>query len=235
MQISQNIARSIVNVSRDVRQLGVDDRNKHGGYDFVSVDKFYAAVGPIMAQHGLATLSDVVSSEIIETDSDDKVRLHLFVQYDIYLIHESGDVHGPIRRDVTVVASGPQSYAAAESFAMKYFLRSTFKIPTGDKDDADLQEKVDLPVKARPPASAKSGVDSAVKMFVEEIRAKLEGGVTPEEFFAWSGEAKNAQRLRKLKSGAFDHVEGATDIVKAINKLYALAAAAGSEVPRENP
>ena len=142
--MSPSIAAAIVAVCRDVRQLGADDRNNHGGYNFVSVDKFYAAIGPVMAKYGLATLANVARSEVVESVGDNnKVKSHLHTEWELYLIHEDGSMYGPVRRDVTVIAAGPQAYASAESFVTKYFLRSTFKIPTGDSMKDNSGNKID--------------------------------------------------------------------------------------------
>lgn len=222
-QISPNLAAAIVAVCREVRQLGADDRNKHGGYNFVSVDKFYAAVGPIMASHGLSTIAHMARSEVVETTNDDgKTRSHLHTEWDIFLIHESGDVYGPVRRDVTVVASGPQAYASAESFITKYFLRSTFKIPTGDKDDADLQEATPIPARrasAPTPTNGSSAANDRIRQFVTEVNERLDqlNNSLP-DFVDWVNSNPTVdQRLNKLDSGSFDHIEG----VKALRDRIA--------------
>jgi len=234
MQMSPSIAAAIVAVCRDVRQLGADDRNKHGGYNFVSVDKFYAAIGPVMAKHGLATFANVARSEIVESVNDEgKTKSHLHMEWELYLIHEDGSVYGAVRRDVTVIASGPQAYAAAESFVTKYFIRSTFKIPTVDKDDADLHEQEPLPQSgSRGPNQTSGGglpkavkgvnkMDEAVLSFMEEIQRKLDSGISAGDFFRWSGETKNSLRLRRIREGEFDHLPGVAELTANINRLYA--------------
>lgn len=237
MQMSPSIAAAIVAVCRDVRQLGADDRNKHGGYNFVSVDKFYAAIGPVMAKHGLATFANVARSEIVESVNDDgKTKSHLHMEWELYLLHEDGSVYGAVRRDVTVIASGPQAYAAAESFVTKYFIRSTFKIPTGDKDDADLHEQEPLPQSgSRGPnqmSKAVKGVnkmDEAVLSFMAEVQGKLDSGISAGDFFRWSGETKNSLRLRRIREGEFNHLPGVDVLVANMNRLYASEAGKGDE------
>ena len=226
MQMSPSIAAAIVNVCRDVRQLGADDRNNHGGYNFVSVDKFYASIGPVMAKYGLASLSNIARSEVVESVGDNgKVKSHLHTEWELYLIHEDGSMYGPVRRDVTVVAAGPQAYASAESFVTKYFLRSTFKIPTGDKDDADLHENTPIPARqASPKASLKAGTsktDERVLAFVAEINAVLDTPhFTIADFVEYCASDQTIEdRMAKIDAGAFNHLEAVQKLRQRITDL----------------
>jgi hypothetical protein len=226
MQMSPTIAAAIVSVCRDVRQLGADDRNNHGGYNFVSVDKFYAAIGPVMAKYGLATLANVARSEVVESVGDNnKVKSHLHTEWELYLIHEDGSMYGPVRRDVTVIAAGPQAYASAESFVTKYFLRSTFKIPTGDKDDADLHENTPIPARqASPKASLKAGMsktDERVLAFVAEINAVLDTShFTIADFVEHCASDQTIEdRMAKIDAGVFDHLEAVRKLRQRITDL----------------
>lgn len=228
MHMTPAIAAAIASVCRDVRQLGADERNYHGKYNFVSVDKFYLAVGPLLAKYGLSTLSTVTRAEIVETSNEDgKVRSHLHTSWDIYLVHEDGSVAGPFRRDVTVIASGPQSYASAESFANKYFLRSTFKIPTGDQDDADMSTLDPIPPMsqqmrdhARPPQQisgqkqaqaavppARGAQNERVLAFVREVNAFFDKGNGLPEFVSWCNSDPTVDsRMTKIEGGSLDAI-----------------------------
>ena len=54
------IAQAIIAVKKQVRQIGQDERNEHGKYRYVSVDRFYERIGPMMAEAGIALLIAVV-------------------------------------------------------------------------------------------------------------------------------------------------------------------------------
>lgn len=165
-EMSPKIAAAIVKVAKNIQPIAKASENSHGKYMFTSVDDFYAAVGPLMADAGLFTLANQTESEVTQSTGTDgygktKTALHLRVAYDIFLVHESGEAYGPINRDVTVIASGPQAYAAAESFVTKYFVRNLFKIPTGDYD-IDSDPKTELPV-APAKTSAKASAKAPAK------------------------------------------------------------------------
>jgi len=144
------IAAAIIAVGKRVKQLGEDDRNPQGGYKFVSVDKFYATVGKMMAEAGLALLIDETSTEVrgeTRTDREGQARVSpwLFAQYSLMFMHESGATSAPLRRSVALPISGPQAFGSAQSYIEKQFLRQVFKVPTGEKDADDTAPTEDAP------------------------------------------------------------------------------------------
>ncbi len=148
------IAAAIIAVKGHIRQLGSDERNTHAKYAYVSVDKFYERIGPMMAEAGLALLIDEAASavEISETtDRDGKLRKTpwLFAQYALSFMHESGAVSPPMRRSLAMPINGPQTYGAAQSYIEKQFLRQVFKIPTGEKDADETAQGDDAPARGR--------------------------------------------------------------------------------------
>lgn len=136
LTMPKSVAARVVKVGQNVKKLHRDRHNEFAKYNYTSVDSFYEALGPIMAEAGLFVVLDE-ASVMAE-------KGFLISNYEIYLISEEGDSYGPMRRQVTVKATGPQSYASAQSYAEKYFLRQLFKVPTGEAD-ADAHEKVTLP------------------------------------------------------------------------------------------
>ncbi len=129
------IAAAIIAVKKQVKQLGADDKNEHGRYNFVSVDKFYERIGKLMAEAGLALLIDETVTDV--RASDKSGNPWLFAQYDLTFMHESGVLARPLRRSIALPISGPQAFGAAQSYIEKQFLRQVFKVPTGDKDADD--------------------------------------------------------------------------------------------------
>lgn len=137
------IAKAIVEVKKRIRQLGSDERNEHARYNYVSVDKFYAAVGPLMAEAGLALLINEASSEVRLSDGERKTPW-LFCSYELTFLHESGAMSSlPMSRSLAMPINGPQTYGAAQSYIEKQFLRQVFKVPTGEKDaDETAQDQI---------------------------------------------------------------------------------------------
>lgn len=148
--VPAKVATAVITVMAGIKRLGKDATNHHQKYDFVSIDKFLEAIGPLCAEAGLAIFQDEVSHEIAlkeTTDSYGKVKLAawLTARYGFTLAHLSGQSCGPFYRTVIVPANGAQAFGSAQSYALKQFMRSQFQIPTGDKDDADHNEATPLP------------------------------------------------------------------------------------------
>lgn len=138
------IAAPVVEVCTAVKKAVKEHVNKHGGYKYVSIDKFYEDMGPLLAEHGLIIM---MNERAVESDGK-----WLNLSFDFYIYHKSGKQFGPVTRSQGVLANGPQAYAAAQSFAEKYFMRQLFKIPTGEEDaDGDSQtNKAPIPAKQKP-------------------------------------------------------------------------------------
>ncbi len=147
------VAKGIIKVMAGVKLLGKDATNPFQRYKYTSVDQFYEAIGPLMADAGIFTLLmensiDISKQETTNDRGETKSSMWMSVSYDIYIYHETGVSFGPVQRSIRVLANGAQAYAAATSFVEKYYLRQLFKIPTGEADanvDLDMQDKHILP------------------------------------------------------------------------------------------
>lgn len=134
MTMPPEIAAAIVAVKKQIRRLGVDERNEHARYNYVSVDKFYEIIGPLMADAGLALLINEAESEVRVSEGEKKTPW-LFASYELTFLHESGVMSTlPMSRTLAMPINGPQTYGAAQSYVEKQFLRQVFKVPTGEKD-----------------------------------------------------------------------------------------------------
>lgn len=179
------LASALCEIGAEVKQLGKSEKNKFANYDFVSVDKFYAAIGSLMAQHGVHCIPDCVHSEVIpghvKIDKQGNERQGaplLRERWAFTLLHRGGQCAGPFHRTVTVPAEGAQAHGSSESYAQKQFLRGVFRVPTGDKDDADYQ-------KAEPHAANRSQRKSAAQAKRDgdddTVKAMIDGCETVEE------------------------------------------------------
>lgn len=133
------IAPAIAAAVGQVRKLGKADRNKFDGYDFVSIDKFLELVNPICAANGLFPWVHTDGIELYEnTNSKGSKSTWARFSFHVTLHHASGQSIGPATLIVAVPMNGAQASGSAQSYALKQFFRGVFMIPTGDKDDADL-------------------------------------------------------------------------------------------------
>lgn len=187
------IASGVNKVCTKAKIVVKDHRNTHGGgYAYASVDSFYEDMGPMLAEEGLF----IVMNEAAAV-SDGK---WLMLTFHIYIFHTSGKAFGPIVRTQGVLANGPQAYAAAQSYAEKYFLRQLFKIPTGEAEaDADSQKKEPIPVSKKPDPDYSKERDLLIKV--------LQGCADVEALDSWG--VDNANGIKKLPKADYDAVSKA--------------------------
>lgn len=150
-QIPREIAGAIIQVMRGVKQLGFDENNPHAKYNYASIDKFLLHFGPACAEAGITFMLDEVSVEVraVEGRRDDRsgeqrVSSYLFIEYEVWIVHQLGAMAGPWKRRCYLPATGPQAFGSAESYVLKRFMRNLFQVPTGEKD-ADAEAPGDLP------------------------------------------------------------------------------------------
>lgn len=133
---SVEVAKAIIATTRKVGTLGKAAVNPHGGYNYVSIDKFYETVARAANENGLNwTLREVQFEVMPGIGKTGAVR----ISYEVDLLHESG-WKIPAFSQVSVIhpIQGAQTVGSAMSYADKIFMRQTFKVATGEKDiDAD--------------------------------------------------------------------------------------------------
>ena len=144
------IAVAVLDVMSKVKALEKDASTTGGSkFKYTSVDQFFELLGPLMATAGIFTvlheLNAVIDQRTTTFDNGgSKTSTWMTTEYAIWIYHKTGTAYGPVMRKIQVVASGPQSYGMGPSYVEKYFLRSLFKVPTGD-EDADNHPKSGLP------------------------------------------------------------------------------------------
>lgn len=126
------IAGAVIKIMKDVKQLGFDEKNDHGKYQYASIDKFMSVFGPACANAGIFIALDEASADVRAGSKEGSA--YLFIDYAVSVIHESGAVWGPMHRRCYLPATGPQAFGSAESYVLKRFMRNLFQVPTGEKD-----------------------------------------------------------------------------------------------------
>lgn len=149
------IVKAILSTAKAVGTLGKAAVNPHGGYNYVSIDKFYESVARIANDNGLNWVLRETQFEVLSSiGKTGAIR----VNYAVDLMHEAGEM----QRDFSQVSiihpiQGAQTVGSSMSYADKVVMRQLFKVPTGEKDiDADETDNraLDLgPTKPAPKVS----------------------------------------------------------------------------------
>jgi hypothetical protein len=168
------IAKAVFEVKRGIKQIGFDEKNEHSKYGYASIDKFYTSIRPLELEAGLEIILDEVGFEVRQGDSG---KGWAFITYEVWLLHESGAMWGPLRRHLALPVTGAQTFGAAESYVHKAFRRGFFMVPTGEKDADELASSDSVPVARASrvtPAVAKTTVSKDVAIAIaSRIRSEI--------------------------------------------------------------
>ncbi|MEM8972251.1 MAG: ERF family protein [Pseudomonadota bacterium] len=159
--IPGSIAKAIALVQAGVKSVQHDGRNDYDRYDYSSTDAIYAGVSRLMSEHGLVVLcleSEPADIKRVEVWNDKAKQLvpKQWGKFNFQFVLAVADdtwTDARCSRSLFIEISRPTAFMAAQSYAEKSFLRSLFKIPTGDKD---LEELDADPPKKRSKASLKA-------------------------------------------------------------------------------
>lgn len=180
-RIPKSIVRAVCEIKKTLEAVAKTQRNSHGGYMFSSTDDIYAAVARKMGQVGLVIMTLEDRCEIVRVERDGKTVQWAHLEYSFILATDEDTWSDPrAKRTLYIQLTGPQSFQAATSFAEKAYLRSLFKIPSGDMDlDSMPQAETEEGQAAlngnggRRKSSASAKRDGTDKVF-NEIKQKIE-------------------------------------------------------------
>ena len=118
-------------------EIPKDAFNKHGDYDYASVDSVYGVAQGILAEVGLGlylTEKDVIY------DSEGK-RIKFVFQYHLFTEEEEWTSDDALRT-IILPYTGPQTCQAAQSYVEKALLKHFLKLKTGEKDPEDRRVRL---------------------------------------------------------------------------------------------
>jgi hypothetical protein len=234
------IAVAILDVMGKVKTLEKEAQTTGGSrFKYTSVDQFFELLGPLMASAGIFTLLHEVNATIDQrTTSGDnggtRTSTWMTTDYEIWIYHKSGVAYGPVTRKIQVIASGPQSYGMGPSYVEKYFLRSLFKIPTGD-EDADNHPKTGLPATDRrePPPRQEPERDRSKEKEAAEANVRAYIGSCKTEWLSIKSQADMGAWWRSHIEDFNVRFSGKDDPLYV--EFKAAFAEAGNKLPAEAP
>lgn len=136
-----SVIQAIAAAMADFKELEKKSFNKFDNYNFTSVDDFLDATRPVLAKHGLIVSMDETACEHLSRNSKPWLQFTFAFQ-----LHCGLDSLGQFTRTVFVPFNGAQATGAAQSYALKQFLRGQFQLSCGDHDDPDHNPADNSPV-----------------------------------------------------------------------------------------
>lgn len=213
--IPASIVKAICAIKSTVEALKKSGKNPHGGYQFSSTDDLYAAIARKMGDVGLMCLALEVENEIKRIEKDGKTSQWLRVVYQYVWATETDTwTDTSNRRTVCTQVTGPQTYQAAQSFAEKAYLRSTFKLPSGDMDldsmpQADTEEELNDMLTPRKKKSSSAAKKDGTAGIFNDLRGAISGADGPADLHlikknAWSIWEQMPERWRQILDEEFE-------------------------------
>lgn len=186
--MSSNVYQCINAVAAKLAQIGIGktQRNSQGaGYNFRGIDDVYNAIGPLLADSGLAILPRCLSRECVERISGQgKALFYVTVEMEFDFVSSSDGSKHTVKMFGEAMDSGDKATNKAMSAAYKYAMFQAFCIPTEGENDADHQTHqvmpgipADLLNAAR---NAAMGGMKSLSAFVKSLSEKDREALAPE-------------------------------------------------------
>ena len=211
--IPPSIVVAVCQIQSTLEAVKKSNRNQHGNYMFASTDDIYAALTRKMGEVGLLCLVlEEKDVEIVRVEKEGKTsQWGKFVFAFVLATKDATWTDPRNRRSLFIQITGPQTFQAANSYAEKSYLKSLFKLPTGDMDldqmpQGDTEEdQVALAGigRSKRKSSAEGKRDGSVKRF-NDLRAsiqKADGAIDCQDI--WS---KSAAELSTMPRGWYDTI-----------------------------
>ncbi len=133
--IPEPFASAILAAQQDMPSLRKEDRNAFQKYNYVSIDGYYEKVPQVAAKHGLFWQTHELNYEIVGGNN-------VAYTYGHDLYYKDGCMVPNFSRTTVIhPIQGAQTAGSALSYAEKLFMRSLFKVVTGEEDADAVDQK----------------------------------------------------------------------------------------------
>ena len=138
-QIPEVVAQALAHTAVDVKPLVKNDKNAFQNYSYVSIDDYYLNVPKIALSKGLTWIIREVDTKPFTLTGKKGPETAMIFTYEVDLVHVDGHyIRGYDRISIYHPAQGAQTSGSARSYADKLFMRTAFKIATGEHELRDL-------------------------------------------------------------------------------------------------
>lgn len=194
--IPSSLIASKVAITAEIKRLEKMHENKHGGYQFTSVDDFKDDIRPIMAKHGVDLHVSEESYDLMSVKSKDGKETNVAkIRFKFVLYHVSGEYSEPSYLTVCLPYTGAQTSGAAQSYAIKECVyKGLFQASSGDvTEEADLHDTTKFSATDR---MSKAEAKPLYEALQREMRAIVAETRDHDELYKWW--ADNRDKIRML-------------------------------------
>ena len=192
------IVAAIVAVRGAITSIKPDAENKHDNYVYVSIDSYYEKVSTVATKAGLIWRAREKSFELIDNQGARRDRMYVRATYVYDVFVGANEVLDYMTVTVFMPVVGPQTTGQLYSYADKVFMRTTFCVPTGEKDaddvasaayPQDVTERYADPLASQPPRvinreprSLYQTIPPAIDSPAAQYTATQQSDLTPPDF-----------------------------------------------------
>lgn len=179
-QIQRLISDRVCRVMIDLKTVPKNGYNAFAKYKYATADDVFTAVRTVMATHGLSVRCQEVedSLNIKERGVEGKETMWMGVKFDLAFDLAGVGQERPERRTIMVPVTGPQSFQASTTYAIKYWLRGRFLLDTGE-EDVDATEKTSPDPGAAPKQTGRQARPAAGRRGGRRNTARTQQDQTP--------------------------------------------------------
>jgi len=162
--IPGDIVQAISMIMSEIGTIPHDAENKHAGYTYASGEAIYEALRKLMAKQGLILLTMETGCE--KTGDGKTIK----ATFQFILAHSKSTwTHPNNVRTVYQPWMGAQTFQAAQMYAEKAYLKSLFKLHTGEPDTESVMQATQQEApkkktaKTMPQKDSKAAMDAMIK------------------------------------------------------------------------
>lgn len=176
--------------------LKKNDHNGDAGFNFVSIDDYYEIIARMCVEFGLSWRVSEDSFELLDSPGGQLVR----ATYSFHVFTESHEDYDSTKISVVMPFSDAQTTGIAMSYAEKIFMRTTFKVVTGEKDADSLAKPKKKWGAKEPKAEVKPGNTAPQTMTSEEMIAFISSCTDEMALKQWMVKTRAALAAVKAES-----------------------------------
>ena len=115
----------------EIKEVEKDSYNKFQKYDYASADSVFRACREAISKAGICITMKQIACKYEKIGDGDKIYINTVFAMSCENGYNEEQIH------MLVPFLGPQSVQAARTYALKYYLRTKFLLPTGERDADD--------------------------------------------------------------------------------------------------
>lgn len=138
---TSDLIEAIKNVRSKMVSLKQDSENKHGGYNYVSIDTYYEKVSKVATEVGVIWRTRELTFDLVPNQGKMKDRTYVQSKFAFDVYYGSSSIEDYMSVTVFSPYDGPQTTGQLFSYADKVFMRVAFCVSTGEKDADDIKQE----------------------------------------------------------------------------------------------